>query len=162
MTPRATSRFSRCSWGWTTCPLLRDGSGSLGPRTSSSSSRSRALPTTSPSRPTVSFPRRAEWTGPLLGCKQVKVTWRADVTIHERRALEAQLLPRMSYRQRVEEAYRPEEVMDTVHDHIWDDVNRHLGTSAASLSQLVEQLGTMRFGHRPRMADTFCGSGQIP
>ena len=28
--------------------------------------------------------------------------------------------------------------------------------------ELVEQLGVMRFGHRPRVADTFCGSGQIP
>ena len=28
--------------------------------------------------------------------------------------------------------------------------------------QLVEQLGIMRFGRRPCVADTFCGSGQIP
>jgi putative DNA methylase len=27
---------------------------------------------------------------------------------------------------------------------------------------LVEQLGIMRFGHRPQVADTFSGSGQIP
>ena len=52
--------------------------------------------------------------------------------------------------------------MDTVHDHIWDAVNAHLGTSAHSFPELVEQLGIMRFGHRPRVADTFCGSGQIP
>ena len=26
----------------------------------------------------------------------------------------------------------------------------------------LQQLGIMRFGHRPKMADTFCGSGQIP
>ena len=31
-----------------------------------------------------------------------------------------------------------------------------------SFPELVEQLGIMRFGHRPRVADTFCGSGQIP
>ena len=52
--------------------------------------------------------------------------------------------------------------MDTVHDHIWDAVNAHLGTSAHSFPELVEQLGIMRFGHRPELADTFCGSGQIP
>ena len=34
--------------------------------------------------------------------------------------------------------------------------------SAQSFPELVEQLGIMRFGHRPRVADTFCGSGQIP
>ncbi|MFZ0254875.1 MAG: anti-phage-associated DUF1156 domain-containing protein, partial [Gammaproteobacteria bacterium] len=71
------------------------------------------------------------------------------------------MLPEMSYRERVKEAYRPEEVMDTVHDHIWDAVNAHLGTSAQSFPELIEQLGVMRFGHRPRVGDTFCGSGQI-
>jgi putative DNA methylase len=37
-----------------------------------------------------------------------------------------------------------------------------LGTAARSFPELVEQLGIMRFGHRPRVADTFSGSGQIP
>ena len=42
---------------------------------------------------------------------------------------------------------------------------RSTPTSARALDsfpELVEQLGIMRFGHRPRVADTFCGSGQIP
>ena len=72
------------------------------------------------------------------------------------------MLPKAPYRERVDQAQRPEEVMETVHDHIWDAVNDHLGTSAHSFPELVEQLGIMRFGHRPRVADTFCGSGQIP
>ena len=72
------------------------------------------------------------------------------------------MLPKAPYRERVDQAQRPEEVMDTVHDHVWDTVNDHLGTSAHSFPELVEQLGIMRFGHRPRVADTFCGSGQIP
>ena len=59
-------------------------------------------------------------------------------------------------------ALRPEEVIDRVHDHIWPGVNQHLGTQAQSLPELVEQLGIMRFGHRPRVGDSFCGSGQIP
>ena len=54
------------------------------------------------------------------------------------------------------------EEVKTPFDHIWDAVNTHLGTSAHSMPDLVEQLGLMRFGHRPRVADTFCGSGQIP
>ncbi|MCI0393008.1 MAG: DNA methylase [Acidobacteria bacterium] len=62
----------------------------------------------------------------------------------------------------MDKAKRPEEVMETVHDHIWCAVNAHLGTDAHSLPELVEQIGIMRFGHRPRVADTFCGSGQIP
>ena len=28
--------------------------------------------------------------------------------------------------------------------------------------QLVEQLGLLRYGHRPRLGDTFCGGGSIP
>ena len=92
----------------------------------------------------------------------VKVAWRANVSALDRRRLEAQMLPKASYRARVNEAQRPEEVMDSVSDHIWDAVNAHLGTQARSFPELVEQLGVMRYGHRPRVADTFCGSGQIP
>src|SRR5207344_2821941 len=53
-------------------------------------------------------------------------------------------------------------VMSAVHNHIWDVVNDHLGTCAQSFVELVEQLGIMRYGCRPRVADTFSGSGQIP
>ena len=73
-----------------------------------------------------------------------------------------EVLAGMSYRERVAAARRPEEVMDTVHAHIWGEVNAHLGTTAGSFPELVEQLGILRFGRRPRLADTFCGSGQIP
>ncbi len=93
---------------------------------------------------------------------KVKVAWRKDITELDRRRLEAKMLPKTSYRERVNEAQRPEEVMGTVHDHIWDTVNEHIGTRARSIPELVQQLGIMRFGHRPRLADTFCGSGQIP
>jgi putative DNA methylase len=101
-----------------------------------------------------------DWSNPEY--QDVEVTWRADVSELERRRIEAQMLPRVPYRERVDAAKRPEEVMGTVHQHIWDAVNTHLGTSACSFPQLIEQLGIMRFGHRPRVADTFCGSGQIP
>ena len=101
-----------------------------------------------------------DWSKPEL--KDVKVRWRDDISELERRHIEAQMLPKETYRKRVEMVYRPEEVMETVHDHIWDAVNAHLGTSAHTFPELVEQLGIMRFGHRPRVADTFCGSGQIP
>jgi putative DNA methylase len=101
-----------------------------------------------------------DWSSP--GYEKVKATWWLDLSEVERRRLEAQMLPQIPYRERVNQARRPEEVMDTVHDHIWDAVNAHLGTKAQSFPELVEQLGLMRFGHRPRAADTFCGSGQIP
>ena len=101
-----------------------------------------------------------DWSKPEL--EGIKVTWRDDITELERRQLEAQLLPKAPYRERVDKAKRPEEVMDTVHVHIWEAVNAHHGTAAHSFPELVEQLGIMRFGHRPRVGDTFCGSGQIP
>ncbi len=71
-------------------------------------------------------------------------------------------IPAIPYAELVSSAKRPEELGDKVHAHAWEKVNAHLGTTAHSFPQLVEQLGIMRFGHRPRVADTFSGSGQIP
>ena len=67
-----------------------------------------------------------------------------------------------SYKVWVQSASRAEECGEELFDHIWPEVNEHLGTSAQSFPELIEQLGVMRFGHRPKVADTFCGSGQIP
>ena len=100
-----------------------------------------------------------DWSNPAY--EKVKVAWRPDLPERERRRLEAESLPAAPYRERVAESRRPEEVL-TVHDHIWEEVNAHLGTDAHAFPELVEQLGMMRFGHRPKVADTFCGSGQIP
>lgn len=82
----------------------------------------------------------------------VKVFWK-DITSLERRRLEANMLPTVPYREWVESSQRPEEIVDT-HDHIWDSVHNHLGTNAQTFPELTEQLGIMRFGHRPRLADT--------
>jgi putative DNA methylase len=101
-----------------------------------------------------------DWSNPSYNA--VKIAWRPDVSDLERCQLEARLLPNVPYRTRVDLAQRPEEVLDSVHNHIWGEVNAHLGTNASSFPELVEQLGIMRYGHRPRVADTFCGSGQIP
>ena len=101
-----------------------------------------------------------DWAKPEY--ENVKVAWREDISELERRRIEAQMLPKVPYRERVNEAKRPEEVLETVHDHIWETVNTHLGTKAQTFQDFTEQLGIMRFGHRPCVADTFCGSGQIP
>ena len=101
-----------------------------------------------------------DWTRPEYD--KVKVSWRGDITLLDRRRLEAQLLPNEPYRDWVNQSNRPEEVLEAVHQHIWDSVNAHLDTNAFSFPELVEQLGIMRFGRRPRMADPFSGSGQIP
>ena len=100
-----------------------------------------------------------DWSNPAYD--KVKVAWRPDLPERDRRWLEAQMLLSAPYRERVAGSRRSEEVPN-VHDHIWEEVNAHLGTNAHSFPDLVEQLGVMRFGHRPKVADTFCGSGQIP
>lgn len=103
-----------------------------------------------------------DWSIPEL--EGVKVQWRDDISELERRRLELQTLKLgdLRYRERLEKSKRPEEVVESVHEHIWDAVNEHFGTNVRSFPDLIEQLGIMRFGRRPRVADTFCGSGQIP
>ena len=68
----------------------------------------------------------------------------------------------LPYNEQVRQAKRPEELSGTLFSHVWPRVNAHLGTSASSFPELVEQIGIARFGHRPRVADVFSGSGQIP
>jgi putative DNA methylase len=63
----------------------------------------------------------------------------------------------------VKAAKRPEECEEErLLDGIWPKVNAHLGTQAWTLAELVQQLGIARYGHRPKVADTFCGAGSIP
>jgi putative DNA methylase len=68
----------------------------------------------------------------------------------------------LPYQAQVEKAKRPEELTASLFGHIWNRVNNHLGTSAFSFPELLNQMGIARFGHRPKVADVFCGSGQIP
>ena len=68
----------------------------------------------------------------------------------------------LPYNEQVKNAKRAEELPSTLYSHIWSTVNEHLGTTAQSFPKLVEQIGIARFGRRPRLADVFCGSGQIP
>ena len=67
-----------------------------------------------------------------------------------------------SFNNQVRAAKRPEEIGDALFSHIWSRVNNHLGTSAESIPELVEQIGVARYGRRPKIADVFSGSGQIP
>jgi adenine-specific DNA methylase len=89
--------------------------------------------------------------------------WRDDLSPRERQRRIAHAFADLPYAKRLEKVKRPEELPESdLLDGIWDEVNAHLGTSALSLSELVEQLGIMRFGRRPLLADTFSGSGSIP
>jgi adenine-specific DNA methylase len=68
------------------------------------------------------------------------------------------LLP---YAERIVSCDRPENVVGPS-EAAWLEINDHLGTSATSLPELVEQLGLITFGHTPRVGDSFCGGGSIP
>lgn len=67
----------------------------------------------------------------------------------------------LSYDERLEYCNRPEHV-DGPSPESWQVINAHLGTDAASLSELVAELGKRRFGRLPRVGDAFCGGGSIP
>ena len=72
-------------------------------------------------------------------------------------------LTKLSYLGKLAITKRPEECdQQELYAPIWQRVNQHLGTDAKDIPELVKQLGILRFGHRPKVADTFCGSGQIP
>ncbi len=93
--------------------------------------------------------------------------WRRDVTEEEKLTLYRKALATFgSYEEKAALCKRPEEVdQEWLYAPIWPAVNRHyahLGIEAYSHQELVEQLGILRYGHRPRVGDTFCGGGSIP
>jgi putative DNA methylase len=98
----------------------------------------------------------------LVEDRSVYLDWADSVGDTERNDWRLRALETYTYDERVRRAKRPEECGETFLDGIWTEVNAHLGTRAWNLAELVQQLGVARFGHRPKIADTFCGAGSIP
>lgn len=67
----------------------------------------------------------------------------------------------LSYAERIALCERPENVAGPS-ENAWGEINTHLGTTASSISELVQQMGKRTFGHAPRVGDSFCGGGSIP
>ena len=67
----------------------------------------------------------------------------------------------LTYAERITHCERPENIEGPTPE-TWAEINDHLGTTATSLPELVEQLGQRTFGHTPRVGDAFCGGGSIP
>ena len=67
----------------------------------------------------------------------------------------------LPYAERLNHCERPENIVGPT-AAVWTEINAHLGTTATSLRDLVEQLGQRTFGHIPRVGDSFCGGGSIP
>jgi putative DNA methylase len=92
--------------------------------------------------------------------------WRRDLSLTERQDRISAAFATLPYSERLSperHTRRPEECDEAaLLEHVWPLLNRRLGTHAASISELTEELGIARFGHRPRLTDTFCGGGSIP
>lgn len=94
-------------------------------------------------------------------------SWRRDITDDEKLVLYRRALATLSsYEEKASLGKRPEELDQTwLYAPVWAEVNRHyahLGLNAQSLPELIEQFGILRYGHRPRVGDTFSGGGSIP
>lgn len=89
--------------------------------------------------------------------------WRESVSRTERIKWELRWVQSFTYLERVSAAERPEELDQAdLFASVWGEVNKHLGTEATGIAELIEQLGILRYGKRPRVGDTFCGGGSIP
>jgi putative DNA methylase len=96
----------------------------------------------------------------------LKVRWKRGLPDAEKQKIYGLALEGLTYEEKVNLCKRPEELdPEMLYGPIWPAVNAHLGRfgiSAQSHQELVEQLGILRFGHRPKVGDTFCGGGSIP
>lgn len=79
----------------------------------------------------------------------------------QREELQRLVFMRLSYDEKLEYCDRPEQVVGPS-ESAWEDINTHLGTTANSIPELVQQLGKRQFGHIPRVGDAFCGGGSVP
>ena len=97
---------------------------------------------------------------------ELRIRWKRGLDADAKASMLAQALADMPYEDKVGMTKRPEEVNpNTLYGPIWSEVNAHLasfGIEAHSHEELVQQLGILRYGHRPRVGDTFCGGGSIP
>ena len=97
----------------------------------------------------------------------INLRWRRDIAESDKLMLiERTLVTFSSYEERASFCKRPEEVdQEWLYQPIWDEVNAHFsnfGIHAHSINDIVEQFGSLRYGRRPKVADTFSGGGSIP
>ena len=98
---------------------------------------------------------------PWIDDSGVRLTWVHGTTKADKEALMRSAFDRLSYDEKLAYCARPEQT-DGPSAEAWKEINTHLGTSAASLQELVAELGQRRFGHHPKVGDAFCGGGSIP
>jgi putative DNA methylase len=97
----------------------------------------------------------------------ISLRWQRSLSDDDKLVIYRELLATYaSYEEEASLGKRPEELdQEWLYAPVWAEVNRHyahLGVNVKSLPELVEQLGILRYGHRPRVGDTFSGGGSIP
>ena len=108
------------------------------------------------------------WTFPLsCNDKGIVIRWHRDASEDDRLGIYRKALATFSsYEERAALCKRPEEIdQEWLYAPLWTSVNRHYskwGIDASCHQDLIEQLGILRYGHRPHVGDTFCGGGSIP
>ncbi len=107
----------------------------------------------------LSAAERDEWFAPDAAPGRLRL--RKGVTAADRRRLQRLVFDRLGYDEKLVWCDRPEQVAGPSAD-AWPAINAHLGTAAASLPELVRELGRRRFGRAPRVGDAFCGGGSVP
>lgn len=90
-----------------------------------------------------------------------KTKWQSGVSNEIKQILQKEVFDKFSYDEKLTYCLRPEEI-EGPSKEAWDDINNHLGTTAKSIQELVDQLGKKRFGHTPKVGDAFAGGGSIP
>lgn len=104
-----------------------------------------------------------------LDCDELGITlrWQRDLSDDDKLEIYRKAMATFeTYEEKAGLCKRPEEVdQEWLYTPLWPRLNRHyayLGLNAHSFPELIDQLGTLRYGHRPRVGDAFCGGGSIP
>lgn len=90
-----------------------------------------------------------------------KPAWKPGIDSTDKAGLQRSVFLRMGYDEKITYCKRPEE-MENIPDESWPAINNHLGTSARSLQDLMEQLSVKRYGEVVTVGDCFAGGGSIP
>lgn len=110
----------------------------------------------------------SDWSFPLdANDKSIRITWKRGISNEAKAHVYSLALATLpTYEERSLLCKRPEEVNQLfLLAPVWKIVNESLfkyGVKCESLEELVEQLGILRYGHRPKIGDAFAGGGSIP
>ncbi|MBN1524674.1 MAG: DUF1156 domain-containing protein [Spirochaetales bacterium] len=90
-----------------------------------------------------------------------KPAWKRGLDATDKLRLEKLAFNRLDYEEKLTLCDRPEQI-DGPSEESWQEINRHLGTCAATLQELFAELSRKAFGRLARVGDVFCGGGSIP